>query len=132
MTGVLLIGTGALFMVEPLIALLSPSAYQAINQARFDKRAAVLVPAGIIVISWGMLCIALSLPPDTLATWCLVALGPLFVLKGVVTIFFSRQLATVSRSLIARPRWWWLRCLASAAVGVGLVTWGLLTSEVPK
>ena len=132
MTGVLLIGTGALFMVEPLIALLSPSTYRAINQARFDKRAAVLVPAGIIVLSWGVLCITFSLPPNTLATWCLVALGPLFVLKGAATIFFSRQLATVSRSLIARPRWWWLRCLASAAVGVGLVTWGLLTSDVPN
>ena len=132
MTGVLLIGTGALFMVEPFIAMLSPSTYQAINQARFDKRATVLVPAGIIVLSWGVLCIALSLPPDTLATWCLVAIGPLFVLKGAATLFLPRQLATVSRSLIARPRWWWLRSIASAAVGVGLVTWGLLTSDVPK
>ncbi len=119
-------------MVEPLIALLSPSAYRAINQARFDKRATVLLPAGIIVLSWGVLCIAFSLPPDTLATWCLVALGPLFVLKGAATIFIPRQLATVSRRLIARPRWWWLRCLTSAAVGVGLVTWGLLTSDVPN
>ena len=127
MIGVLLIGTGALFMVEPLIAVLSPSTYQAINQARADKRAAVLGPAGVIVLSWGVLCIGLSLPPATLATWCLLAIGPLFVLKGAATLFFPRQLAAVSRSLMARPRWWWLRCLASAAVGVALATWGLLT-----
>jgi ABC-type transport system involved in cytochrome c biogenesis permease subunit len=125
--GVLLIGTGVLFLMEPFIAVLSPSTYQAINQARADQRAPVLVPAGVIVLSWGVLCIGLSLPPATLATWCLLIIGPLFVLKGAATLFFPRHLAAVSRSLIARPRMWRLRCLASAAVGVALATLGLLT-----
>ncbi len=124
--GVLLVGTGLLFAIEPAIALVSPATYQTINRARREQRKSILWPAGLVVFGWGSVCLLFSIPPRHPAQWLLIVLGLLCIGKGLATVFFSTRLASVSESIHASDRARRLRGVVGLLIAATLIAWGLL------
>ena len=123
--GLVLAGTGLLFMVEPAIALVSAAAYRSINEARRQNRISILWPAGLVVLTWGAVCLSVSIPPRHVAQWCLLLLALPCVAKGLATLLFSARLATLSENVHAKHGVRRFRCIGGLLFGAALVGWGL-------
>ncbi len=123
--GLVLAGTGLLFMVEPAIALVSATTYRAINNARRQNRISILWPAGLVVLTWGLVCLSVSIPPRHVAQWCLLLLALPCVAKGLATLLFSAHLAKLSEKVHAQHRVRRFRYVGGLMFGGALVGWGL-------
>jgi len=124
--GVVLAATGIVFIVEPLLALAAPAVYDAINRARRRRRWLMVVPAGLIVGAWGVVCVVVGAPLHHPARWCLVVLGALCIAKGVATLCFSRRLAGLSERTHARASARRVRGVVGLLLGASLVAWGVV------
>ena len=123
--GLVLAGTGLLFMVEPAIALVSAATYRSINEARRQNRISILWPAALIVLTWGVVCLSVSIPPRHAAQWCLLLIALPCVAKGLATLLFSNHLAKLSENAHAKHRVRRFKCIGGLMFGAALVGWGL-------
>ena len=123
--GLIVAGTGLLFMVEPVISLTSAATFQAINRARRQNRIAVLWPAGLVMLAWGMLCLTVSIPPRHAAQWFLLLIALPCVCKGLATLLFSTHLAKLSEDIEATDRVRRFKCGIGLTIGAVLIAWGL-------
>ena len=122
--GMLLVGTGLLFMIEPAITLMSPATYDTINDARRQNRIAILWPAGLVLLAWGAVCLFFSIPPHHAAQWCLLFIAIPCIAKGLATLLFSSRLARLSEAVRASTKVRRSKCAAGLLFGAILIGWG--------
>ena len=123
--GLILAGSGLLFLVEPAISLTSAATYRAINQARREKRTLILWPVGLVMLIWGVICLWASIPPRQAAQWCLLLIALPCLGKGLATIFFSARLARLSEDVEAKRQARRFNRILGIIIGAVLVGWGL-------
>ena len=129
--GLILVGSGLLFSVEPVISLTSAATYRSVNKARRERRVAILWPVGLVMLFWGALCLWVSVPPRHVAQWLLLLLALPCLGKGLATILFSARLADVSEGIEANQTARRSKCIVGLMIGAALVGWGVTLLRPP-
>ena len=123
MTPALLIGCGALFLVEVFIGVRFPGVFEFYEPAARSQSPLRLPAIGAVLLGWGVLCIVANIPPNGAAQWVLLVLGVPFVLKGSLIIFWP---SVLRQAIESRSTGWIVKCALRSLIGAAFTAWGII------
>ncbi len=132
MTPALLIGCGALFLVEVFVGVFRPGVFEFYEPAARSQSPLRLPAIGAVLLGWGVLCIVANIPPDGVAQWFLLVLGVPFVLKGSLMIFWPSVLRHDLKATESRSTGWKVKCALRSLIGAALTAWGIIHAVIAR